>query len=185
MRIDWLDKSFVFLTNQVSSLIFGYVGNSRPPTSVGHTVSWTLLSAVPKRSWGPLAPAAESSYWSIWAGSNEVSVLCLELIPSFWRQEGANLRGRCAPGALCCPRRRRSAPPGRGRIRGGSARGASGARSACAAQPGRRHWHTSDVCAFSVCGRLGHRCRPAAALRDKKKTFYLLYVKMFNPTGQH
>lgn len=79
--------------------------------------------------------------------------------------------GRRAPDGLCFSRHRRSVHPGRGSIRGGSVRGVSGARSVCAARPCRRRWHTSDVCAVSVCGTLGHRCRLAAPLRDKKKTF--------------
>lgn len=100
-------------------------------------------------------------------------------------QEGANLRGQCAPDALCCPRLRRSAPPCRGSIPGGSVHDVSGARSECAVRPCQRHWHMSGVGAFSFCERPEHLCRLAAPLRNKVKTNFLLYVEKFNRLGWH
>lgn len=83
-----------------------------------------------------------------------------------YRHVAPNLRGRRARGALYCPRHRHSAPLCHGNTPGVSVHGVCGDHSACAGCRGQRRWRRNDVCAFSVCGKLEHRCRLAGPLRQ-------------------
>lgn len=80
----------------------------------------------------------------------------------------SNLWGCFARDAPYSPPHRHIAPLCRGNSRGVSVRDACDDRSVRVVRCGRHRWHGSGVCAFSVCGKLGHQCKPAGLLRERQ-----------------